>query len=143
MNDQGKASERAKPKLGSTRELRQYTQQIWLAGLGAFARAEEEGGKLFENLLKVGEEVEAKARDRSDVALSRVEEKVEEVKIRVKEQATDTIEKVEKVFDDRLVSALHRMGIPSRKEVEQLNSRLEELTMMVGRLLEEQQRKKD
>lgn len=33
---------------GGTRDLRKYTHQIWLAGLGAFARAEEEGSKLFE-----------------------------------------------------------------------------------------------
>ena len=49
---------RSRLKIAPTKDLRKYTQQIWLAGLGAFSRAEEEGGKLFDNLVKVGEDLE-------------------------------------------------------------------------------------
>ena len=31
--------------------------QIWLAGLGAFSRAQQEGTKLFETLVKQGEQL--------------------------------------------------------------------------------------
>ena len=47
-------------------DFRKYTKQIWLAGLGAFSRAEEEGNKLFDSLVKVGEELESKTVDIAD-----------------------------------------------------------------------------
>ena len=46
---------RGRLKIAPSKDLRKYTQQIWLAGLGAFSRAEEEGGKLFDNLVKIGD----------------------------------------------------------------------------------------
>ncbi|MFX5245162.1 phasin family protein, partial [Acinetobacter baumannii] len=88
-------------KLSPSKDLRKYTQQIWLAGLGAFSRAEEEGGKLFDNLVKVGEELESKTRDLADNTAG-------ELKDRVIGKASDTREKVERVIDDRLSSALSR-----------------------------------
>jgi len=62
-------SDKTKNKLRSGRksslDFRKYTQQIWLAGLGAFSRAEEEGNKLFDSLVKVGEELENQKRRKS------------------------------------------------------------------------------
>jgi poly(hydroxyalkanoate) granule-associated protein len=55
-----------KLKMAPAKDLRKYTQQIWLAGLGAFAKAEEEGGKLFDNLVKIGEDLESKTREIAD-----------------------------------------------------------------------------
>ena len=58
---------KTKPKSKSSKksalDFKKYTQQIWLAGLGAFSRAEEEGNKLFDSLVKVGEELESKTVD--------------------------------------------------------------------------------
>ena len=53
-------------------DFKKYTQQIWLAGLGAFSRAEEEGNKLFDSLVKVGEELESKTVDFADQAVGKV-----------------------------------------------------------------------
>jgi poly(hydroxyalkanoate) granule-associated protein len=113
-----------KLKLAAGRDLRKYTQQIWLAGLGAFSRAEEEGGKLFDSLVKVGEDLENKTREIADNAVG-------EMRDRVLEKASDTKEKVEKAFDDRVTSALTRLGIPSQRDIEQINQRLELLTEVV------------
>jgi poly(hydroxyalkanoate) granule-associated protein len=96
-------------KLSSASELRKYTQDIWLAGLGAFSRAEEEGGKLFDNLVKVGEELESKTRDIADNTV----ETVVEARDKVLEKASDTRDKVERAFDDKLSAALGRLGIPT------------------------------
>lgn len=117
-------------KLSSAKELRKYTQQIWLAGLGAFARAEDEGGKLFENLVRTGEELDAKTRERGDIAFEDVRERVREVR----ERATDAMEKVERVFDDRLAGALGRLGIPSQKDIELLHARMDALMEQMERL---------
>jgi len=110
-----------KPKLSPSKDLRKYTQQIWLAGLGAFSRAEEEGGKLFDNLVKIGEDLESKTREIADTAVG-------EVRGRVLEKASDTKDKVEKAFDDRITNALTRLGIPSQRDMDQINQRLDVLT---------------
>lgn len=114
---------------GGTTDLRKYTHQIWLAGLGAFAKAEEEGSKLFENLVDAGRDVESRARERTEV-------RVEEVKTKVKGRTGETLEKMEKAFDERLTGALSRLGIPNKREVEALSSRIEELTRTIEKLSE-------
>ena len=116
-----------KLKIKPSRDLRKYTQQIWLAGLGAFARAEEEGGKLFDNLVKIGEDLESKTREIADSAVGGVTG-------RVMEKATDTRERVEKAFDDRITNALSRLGIPSQRDINQINSRLDTLTQIMQEL---------
>lgn len=115
---------------GSTADLRKYTHQIWLAGLGAFAKAEEEGSKLFDNLVDAGRDVESRAREKTET-------RVEEVKTKVKGRTGETLEKMERAFDDRLSGALSRLGIPNKREVEALNSRIEELTRTIERLSED------
>ncbi|MFN3586186.1 MAG: phasin family protein [Moraxellaceae bacterium] len=114
-------------KVAPGKDLRKYTQQIWLAGLGAFARAEEEGGKLFDNLVKIGEDLESKTREIADNTVG-------EVRGRVMEKASDTREKVERAFDDRITGALTRLGIPSQRDLDQINSRLDTLTELMQEL---------
>lgn len=116
-----------KLKVAPSKDLRKYTQQIWLAGLGAFARAEEEGGKLFDNLVKIGEDLESKTREIADNTVG-------EVRGRVLEKATDTRERVERAFDDRITSALTRLGIPSQRDMDQINDRLDTLTQLMQEL---------
>lgn len=114
-------------KVAPGKDLRKYTQQIWLAGLGAFARAEEEGGKLFDNLVKIGEDLESKTREIADTTVG-------EVRGKVMEKASDTREKVERAFDDRITGALTRLGIPSQRDLDQINSRLDTLTELMQEL---------
>lgn len=120
---------------GGTRDLRKYTHQIWLAGLGAFARAEEEGSKLFDTLVEVGLDLEGKTRDIS-------ENRVEEIKERVKSRTGETMGKMEKAFDDRLNKALSKLGIPNKREVEALQKRVQELTAALDTMSTEDTDKK-
>ncbi|KAF0809887.1 hypothetical protein A167_01427 [Alcanivorax sp. S71-1-4] len=106
---------------GGSLDLRKYTHQIWLAGLGAFAKAEEEGGRFFDALVDTGRDLESKTRDKS-------ESRVEEIKERVRNRTGETMEKMEKAFDERLNKALSRLGIPNKREVEALQQRVQELT---------------
>jgi poly(hydroxyalkanoate) granule-associated protein len=112
---------------GGARDLRKYTHQIWLAGLGAFARAEEEGSKFFDTLVEVGKDLETKTRDIS-------ENRVEEIKERVRSRTGETMGKMEKAFDDRLNKALSKLGIPNKREIEALQKRVQELTSALGEL---------
>ncbi|MCC8987749.1 MAG: phasin family protein [Candidatus Contendobacter sp.] len=100
---------------------------IWLAGLGAFAKVGEEGGKLFETLIKEGEKVEKKARDAASATLEEVQEKAGETRGKV----ADTWDKVEQLFEDRLARVLNRMGVPSHDELQALTQRVDELQEMI------------
>jgi poly(hydroxyalkanoate) granule-associated protein len=119
-----------------SRDLRKYTHQIWLAGLGAFARAEEEGSKFFDNLVDWGKDVEARTREKS-------ESRVEEIKEKVRRGTGETMDRMEKAFDERLNKALSRLGIPNKREVEALQSRVQELTSALERMSDEDESDQD
>ena len=140
MSDR-KQEKEAQDKAGSLKaigdgalDLRKYTNQIWLAGLGAFARAEEEGSKLFDTLVDVGKDLESKTRDISET-------RVEEIKERVRSRTGETMDKMEKAFDERLNKALSKLGIPNKREVEALQKRVQELTAALEELTPEEKEK--
>ena len=87
-----KKNNKSRERRKSGLDFRKYTQQIWLAGLGAFSRAEEEGNKLFDSLVKVGEELESKTTEIADQTVEKVSDKA-------KESVTDTKDKVEKILE--------------------------------------------
>lgn len=110
-------------------DFRKYTQQIWLAGLGAFSRAEEEGNKLFDSLVQVGEELESKTLDIAD-------QTVEKVSLKAKEQVVDTKDKVEKMLDQSVNHSIHKMGFATTKDVQHLERLVLQLHEKVDLLLE-------
>ena len=95
-----------------SKTLSESAQQIWLAGVGAFGRAQAEGTKLFEGLVKEGLNLEQTARKfaggRTDVVRDVVENRVDQAR----ERATDTWDRLEKVFEDRVQRALTKLGVP-------------------------------
>ncbi|WP_290522387.1 phasin family protein [Alcanivorax sp.] len=121
QNDKDGRVNPLKALTGASRDIRKYTHQIWLAGLGAFARAEEEGSGFFDALVEAGREVEKQTKDKT-------ESRVEEIKERVRHHTGETMEKMERAFDDRLNKALSRLGLPNKREVEELEQRVLELT---------------
>lgn len=114
-------------------DFRKYTKQIWLAGLGAFSRAEDEGNRLFDSLVKVGEELESKTSDIADSTVG----VVGEVKGRVTGRVSDTKERVERALDERVTSTVSRIGLASHKEVAQLVDLIERLEHKVDVLTDE------
>lgn len=117
----------------SSLDFKKYTKQIWLAGLGAFSRAEEEGNRLFDSLVKVGEELETKTTDIADSTV----EAVGEVKERMTERVSDTKERVERALDERVNLTLSRIGLASHREVSQMMELIERLDKKVDALSEE------
>ena len=110
------------------KSITESAQQIWLAGMGAFNRAQAEGGKLFESLVRDGLSLEQTARkfagNRADVVRDAVEGSVGQAK----ERAADTWDKLEKVFEDRVQRAQVKLGVPSREDLNALTERVERLT---------------
>src|SRR3546814_15221470 len=86
-------------------------QQIWLAGVGAFGRAQAEGTKLFEGLVKEGLNLEQTARKFADHRGNAVRDVVENRVDQARECATDTWDRLEKVFEDRVQRALTKLEL--------------------------------
>jgi poly(hydroxyalkanoate) granule-associated protein len=105
-------------------QLRESAEQVWLAGLGALATAEEEGGKAFKSLVHKGERYQKSFKKPVGDAKKKVEGTVKEVRGR----AETTWKKVEHAFDHQVTMALHRLGVPTRKEIADLTQRVEKLT---------------
>lgn len=103
--------------------IRDSAQQIWLAGLGAYGKAQEEGNKVFDALVREGEAIQAKTRK---VA----EDKVAEMAAK----ATGTWDKLEQVFENRVARSLHSLGVPTRDDVAALAKRVTELKAEVEKL---------
>lgn len=107
--------------------VRDSAQQIWLAGLGAFSKAQEEGGKMFDTLVKEGETLHRKTRGVAEAKVAEVTGNVSKVAGRAQSAATETWDKLEQVFEDRVSRALKRLGVPTAREVEALAKRVEAL----------------
>lgn len=115
-----------------TKKVTESAQQVWLAGLGALSRAQAEGSKLFDTLVKEGQNTEARSREQSRNGES-LRDTVENTLGQARERAADTWDKVEKSFEDRVHSVLRRMDIPSRSDIEALNDRLDALNRRLTR----------
>lgn len=113
------------------KSITESAQQIWLAGMGAFNRAQAEGGKLFESLVRDGLSLEQTARrfagNRANVMKGAMEGRVDQAK----ERAADTWDKLEKVFEERVQRALVKLGVPGRDDLNALTERVERLTAAV------------
>ena len=109
-------------------KVRESANQIWLAGLGAFAKAQQEGAKMFEALVEEGEKVQERTRTAADERLAEVRAK-----------ASGTWDKLEQVFEDRVARALHRLSVPSRKDIDTLSKRVAELTEIAKKLTNEEE----
>ena len=103
--------------------VKESAHQIWLAGLGAFSKAQEEGGKVFDALVKEGETIQARTRKITDAKIAVVASK-----------ASGTWDRLEQVFEDRVARALGSLGVPNKKDIDRLSKRVVELTAVVQEL---------
>jgi poly(hydroxyalkanoate) granule-associated protein len=111
-----------------SRSLVESAQQIWMAGVGAFNRAQGEGSKLFEALVTEGMNIEKTTRKLAGGRVHAVRDAMEDRVGAVRGRASDTWDRLEKVFEDRVQRALVRLGIPGRDDLTALSSRVDALT---------------
>ena len=113
------------------RAIRESAHQIWLAGLGAFATARRERTKVFEALVKEGKGIQQRTREMAEDRIDEVSGKVSEVTGMVGRQASESWDRLEQVFEDRVSRALARLGVPTGKDIKALAKRVDELTASV------------
>ncbi|MGO1073708.1 phasin family protein [Lysobacter sp. CA199] len=126
----GSAQEQAE-RLSKT--LSESASQIWLAGVGAFGRAQAEGTKLFEGLVKEGLNLEQTARKFTGGQAGALRDVVESKVGQARERATDTWDRLEKVFEERVQRALVKLGVPGRDDLTGLSERVDALTAELRR----------
>jgi poly(hydroxyalkanoate) granule-associated protein len=155
------ASKKTASSTNNLAEIQDNAHEIWLAGLGAFSLAQEEGvnlvrrggklinektgqvisesSKLFERLVSEGKKVEGKGRKMAEDAVGGVRSDVEGRVDKAREQARTNWDKLEKVFEDRVARALSRLGVPTSDEIQELSDRVQELNTRVRELAKAQQ----
>lgn len=125
-------AEKSAPDANLLKSVRDSAQEIWQAGLGAFAKAQQEGTKMFETLVKEGEGLSRKTRNIAESKISEVSGNVTKaastISTKAQAQATEAWDKLEQVFEDRVARALNRLGVPTQKDVQALSKRVEDLT---------------
>jgi poly(hydroxyalkanoate) granule-associated protein len=114
--------------------VRTSAQQIWQAGLGAFAKAQEEGGKVFAKLVKEGTDLQKRTQRLAEGKVQDVTGTVSKVADSVSKQAAGSWDKLEKVFEDRVSRSLKTLGVPTQKDIQALTKRVEELNKAVAAL---------
>jgi len=108
---------------GLVSTIRDSATKIWLAGLGAFSKGQEEGGKLFEALVKEGEAVQNRASKSAQEAITDARFK-----------ATGTWDKLDQVFVERVQRALHSLDVPTKHDIDALSKRVHDLTKVADKL---------
>jgi len=154
------AKKTARKQTASIGQVQDNAHEIWLAGLGAFALAQEEGAnlvrrggklineqtgkvisessKLFERLVSEGRKLEGKGKKMAEDAVGGVRHDVESRVGKAREQARTNWDKLEKVFEDRVARALSRLGVPTSDEISELSKRVQELNTRVRELAKAQ-----
>lgn len=102
-------------------------QQVWLAGLGAFTRAQQEGSKVFDALVQEGLVMQRKAQSTAEARLNEASQKVSHLAQEFSQRASGQWNQLEGLFEERVARALQRLGIPSAQDVQALQARVTEL----------------
>jgi poly(hydroxyalkanoate) granule-associated protein len=112
--------------------VKEQAQQIWLAGLGAFAKAQQDGTKAFEKLVTDGITMQRKVHSSAEEKLAEATQKVTQVASTLNERATGQWGKLEGIFEERVAKALHSLGLPSAAEMDALHARVAALEAQLG-----------
>jgi poly(hydroxyalkanoate) granule-associated protein len=121
--------------------VKESAQQIWLAGLGAFSKAQEQGGRMFEALVQEGVTLQLRtqtvAEERLGTVSARLSERMAEVGQKVEEvsaKATGQWDRLETIFEQRVAKALASLGVPHANELQALTEQIEQLRAEVAAL---------
>lgn len=118
----------------ATDRVRESAQQIWLAGLGAFAKAQQEGGKVFEALVQDGVNLQRKTQEVAQERMAEATERITELAGGLSAKAGQQWGRLETIFEERVARALGGLGVPSASELQTLSQRVQQLEAQVQAL---------
>lgn len=122
-------------------QVKDSAQHIWLAGLGAFAKAQAEGAKVFEALVSEGQQLQGKTQAAAQARLDALSQATEQVTEQVagianefSDKASGQWNKLESLFENRVATALMNLGIPSAPDIFALQARIQALEEHIARM---------
>lgn len=123
-------------KTGSplSNSVKDSAQQIWQAGLGAFTKAQTEGTKAFEALVKEGISFQRKTQSAAEGKINEATQKMTSMATDISSKASGQWDKLESIFEDRVAKVLNKMGVPSAKDINVLIDRINALNTSVQKL---------
>ena len=107
-------------------QMKNSAQQIWQAGLGAFAKAQEEGSKVFEALVKDGSKLQ-ETTIQAQAKMAEAAAKAGAMASDMGQRAGGQFDRLEGIFEERVAKALHHMGLPDAQDLADLQARVEAL----------------
>lgn len=114
--------------------IKESAQQIWQAGLGAFSKAQGEGGKVFESLVKEGMSIQRKTQAAAEERLGDVGSRMTKLSDEVQAKAGQQWDRLEAIFEERVAKALGKLGVPRKDDLAALSARVDALGATVARL---------
>lgn len=114
--------------------VKDSAQQIWQAGLGAFTKAQVEGTKAFEALVKEGVSFQRKTQSAAEEKINVATHKMTTMATDITSKASGQWDKLENIFEDRVAKALNKLGVPSSKDIDALIARINALNASVQKL---------
>ena len=112
--------------------VKESAREIWLAGMGAFAKAQAEGKQVFEALVKEGSSLQKKTQGVAEERFSEVTSKMTSMADEVTAKAGKQWDKLETIFEERTAKALKKLGVPTSKDVQSLMDRIDALSAKVA-----------
>lgn len=115
----------------AARAVAESAHQIWLAGLGAFAKAQAEGSRLFDQLIEDGTELEKQTRKYTTDKLGELRGRMEQTVERVRNSSQASMARIQAVVDERIAKAVQRMAVPTREDFAELARKVGEINRSV------------
>jgi poly(hydroxyalkanoate) granule-associated protein len=109
------------------------THQIWLAGLGAMAKAQEQGSKAIEALVNDGLAFQRKSQAEAHQRLHEATERLTHLASDFGQQTTVRVDRLEHLFEDRVAKALQRLGMPTLYDLQALTERVAQLEAQLAK----------
>ena len=122
------------PAAEAAERVRESAQQIWLAGLGAFAKAQQEGGKVFESLVQDGVNLQRKTQTVAQERMAQATERITEMAGGLSAKAGQQWGRLEGIFEERVARALTGLSVPTAAELQALTQRIQALETQVQAL---------
>ena len=127
------SSDETKAETHFSETVKESAQQIWLAGLGAFSKAQQEGGKVFDTLVKEGTAMQRKTQAVAEEKMAEASSKWTSVTSDIQAKAGSQWDKLEGIFEARVAKALTNLRVASADEVEALKARVDVLSQKLHR----------
>ena len=129
----------AKKESKAKQKVSEFTEQldnVFLAGLGAFANAQKMGSETFESLVKDGEKFRKEASKKTEKLIDDVQDSVREMRDDAESKAEGLLDRVrdrskltklQSAFDKRVADAMDRLNVPSKNDIDKINRKLDKI----------------